>query len=89
MKINISLQDDLILKADNFAKKMNITRSGLIAIALNSYFSSVENAPLMTASLKGLNDLINKALKGEEISSKEISDLENKTEILKGQVKFK
>ena len=39
-KINISIDDELLKKADNFAKKIYTSRSGLISIALVNYMNN-------------------------------------------------
>lgn len=41
-KINISIDDELLKKADNFAKKIYTSRSGLISIALVNYMNNQE-----------------------------------------------
>ena len=39
-KINISIDDELLKKADNSAKKIYTSRSGLISIALVNYMNN-------------------------------------------------
>lgn len=39
-KINISIDDELLKKADKFAKKIYTSRSGLISIALVNYMNN-------------------------------------------------
>lgn len=41
-KINISIDDELLKKADKFAKKIYTSRSGLISIALVNYMNNQE-----------------------------------------------
>lgn len=41
-KINISIDDELLERADKYTKKMYTSRSGLISIALASYMNSQE-----------------------------------------------
>lgn len=42
-KINISIDDELLKKADKFAKKIYTSRSGLISIALVNYMNNQES----------------------------------------------
>lgn len=41
-KINISIDDELLKKADKFVKKIYTSRSGLISIALVNYMNNQE-----------------------------------------------
>lgn len=41
-KINISIDDELLKKADKFAKKIYTSRSGLISISLVNYMNNQE-----------------------------------------------
>lgn len=41
-KINISIDDELLTRLDNFADTNYLTRSGLVAIALNNYLTQKE-----------------------------------------------
>lgn len=42
-KINISIDDELLKKADKFAKKIYTSRSGLISIALVNYMNNQDS----------------------------------------------
>lgn len=42
MKLGISLDDELLKRADAFADKNYMSRSGLISLALSSYLNSAE-----------------------------------------------
>ena len=55
-KINISVDDDTLLRADDFAKKNGVSRSALIAIALNDYIYAKEKEPEVTRALKRLTE---------------------------------
>lgn len=41
-KINISIDDELLSRLDNYADTNYLTRSGLISIALNNYLTQKE-----------------------------------------------
>jgi len=41
-KINISIDDDLLTRLDSYVDNNYLTRSGLIAIALNNYLTQKE-----------------------------------------------
>lgn len=44
MKVQISINDELLERADNFADENYMSRSGLIAQALNQYLTQAEVA---------------------------------------------
>lgn len=54
MKISISLADDLLQRADEYADLNGMTRSGMIAVALRQYLNAMEAMPSLTALMKKL-----------------------------------
>lgn len=60
MKVNITLNDDLLAKVDQYADENGMTRSGLVAVALGDYLSARE----LTSAIKSI------AFTMEDISSK-------------------
>ena len=54
MKISISMADELLQRADEFADANGMTRSGLIAVAVRTYINSMDAAPSVTKLLKEL-----------------------------------
>lgn len=61
-KINISINEDLLTRADNYGQENGLSRSGLISLSLNQYLSGQEAMSL----LRGMNVAMRKiADKGE------------------------
>lgn len=84
MKINISLDDELVDRIDNYADKTYMSRSGLISLACTQYL----NAQEMILAINGLSAAMRKiAAMGEidEQSRKELEDFERVAKILTGQ----
>ena len=50
-RLNISLDEDVIVRADAFADKMGITRSALITVALNEYIDAKNKEPEVSAAV--------------------------------------
>lgn len=64
-KLNVTLQEDLIARADEFAKEHGMTRSGLISVALLQYMDAVEVMPDMKKLLSSMASIADGALRGE------------------------
>ena len=64
MKINISINDDLLSKADSYAEQNFLSRSGLISLALTQLFNQYE----MIKTVKELGALI------ERVSQESVLD---------------
>lgn len=64
-KINITLREDLLERADNFADGNGMTRSGLIAISLTQYLNAVEAMPSVNKLLNAMAAVTEGVLKGE------------------------
>jgi metal-responsive CopG/Arc/MetJ family transcriptional regulator len=47
MKTAISLRDDLLERADNAASKMGVSRSRLVALAIENYLRQQQNEELL------------------------------------------
>lgn len=50
-RLNISMDKDLIVRVDAFARKMGMTRSALITTALNEYMDAKNKEPEVTAAV--------------------------------------
>lgn len=72
-KINISINEDLLTRADNFGQENGISRSGLISLSLNQFLISQEAMSL----LKGMNVAMRKIADKGEIDEETIKQLED------------
>ena len=72
-KINISIDDDLLTRLDSYADDNYLTRSGLIAIALNNYLTQKE-AISAVKKLAIAFEQIAAAGKIDEVTMKQLSD---------------
>ena len=50
-RINITIDEELLKKADVFSKKRFLSRSGLISLALSTYLDSVDNIPSFSTNV--------------------------------------
>lgn len=67
-KVNISINDDLLSRLDNFADENYTSRSGLITTALTEYFNSRE----MILLVKNLSLAIGKVAESGEVDDETI-----------------
>lgn len=72
MKLNVSLNDELVEKIDNYADKNYMTRSGFIAFATNQYLNQVEIMNVM----KEMNVALKKISEINEIDEESKKTLE-------------
>lgn len=80
-KVNISINDDLLSRLDNFADENYTSRSGLITTALTEYLNSRE----MILLVKNLSLAIGKIAESGEVDNetlKMMEDFERATNIL-------
>ena len=72
-KINISINEDLLKRADKFGKDNSISRSGLISLSLSQYLAQQEVFVL----LKGMNVAMKKIADKGEIDAETMEQLED------------
>lgn len=72
-KINISINDDLLKRADKFGEDNSISRSGLISLSLSQYLAQQEVFVL----LKGMNVAMKKIADKGEIDAETMEQLED------------
>lgn len=72
-KVNISINDDLLSRLDNFADENYTSRSGLITTALTEYLNSRE----MILLVKNLSLAIGKVAESGEIDDETIKMMED------------
>lgn len=58
MKYNISMDDDLAKRVDEFVKKNHTNRSNLIAISLSTYMDAMDKMPSIQKDIEGLKDAL-------------------------------
>lgn len=72
-KVNISINDDLLSRLDNFADENYTSRSGLITTALTEYLNSRE----MILLVKNLSLAIGKVAESGEVDDETIKMMED------------
>lgn len=71
MKVNVTIDDNLLKRLDEFAAAHYMTRSGLISYAVNQYL----NKEQLLDNVRELNELIRKISKEGIISEAERDEL--------------
>ena len=80
-KITISLDDDLVKRADNYADENYMSRSGLISIALTQYLNSAD----VTKAIKDMAFAMRKIADNgvvDEDTQKQLEDFERLSKML-------
>lgn len=82
VKVNITLQEDLLTRLDQYADENGMTRSGLIQMAARQYMDAIDNAPILKRIMTGLADLT------EKVNEKTIGsdDAQQRLEVLDQQL---
>lgn len=62
-RYNITIDDDLAERMDNFIKKNHTNRSNLISISVSQYMDALEALPNIQLQLKELTSTLDEALK--------------------------
>lgn len=73
MKINISLDDELVERCDRYAKENYLSRSGLISMALTQYLNQYE----ILLAIKDLNLAMRKIADDKQIDEDTMLKLED------------
>lgn len=83
MRVTITVNDELLKKMDEYAKKNYMTRSGLISQAVNQYLTTLQ---VLDSSQKMANAFQNLAQSGKftEEEVKELQDAERLLNTLTG-----
>ncbi len=58
MKYNISMDDDLAKRVDEFVKRNHTNRSNLIAISLSTYMDAMDKMPSVQKDIEALKDAL-------------------------------
>lgn len=54
MKFNVSMDDELFERFDNYSKKVHVNRSALIAMSIQQYMDAQEKIPTLMSQLDEL-----------------------------------
>lgn len=81
MKVNITLNDDLLAKVDQYADENGMTRSGLVAVALGDYLSARELTSAIKSIAFTMEDIASKGEVDEE-SQKKLDDFQRLVNLL-------
>lgn len=80
-KINISIDDELLSRVDNYSKKMYTSRSGLISISLASFINSQEVIIAVNDMSLAMRKIADKGLVDDETLEK-LQDFERVAKLL-------
>lgn len=72
MKVNVTLNDDLLKRADEYAKNNYHTRSGLISLALSQYLAQQD----CLSAIKGIAEAFKKIAERPELGKNDLEELE-------------
>jgi metal-responsive CopG/Arc/MetJ family transcriptional regulator len=64
-RVQISMDDDVLQKVDDFAKKAALSRSAFLSMAAVDYIAAKEKAPLITSAFSSVAALLDARVKGE------------------------
>lgn len=64
VKLNITVKEDLLSRADSYAEENGMTRSGLIALALTQYLNSVEAMPSVNKLMASMAAVVDGTFNG-------------------------
>lgn len=64
-RVNITLQDALLSRVDQEAKEKSLSRSGVISVALSSYFTAQDSIPSLNKVLDSMASVMEQTLRGE------------------------
>lgn len=81
MKVNVTLNDDLLAKVDQYADENGMTRSGLIAVALGDYLSARELTSAIKSIAFTMQDIASKGEVDEE-TQKQLDDFQRLVNLL-------
>lgn len=64
-RVQISMDDDVLRKVDEFAKQAALTRSAFLSMAAVDYIKAKEKAPLISSAFASMAALLDARVKGE------------------------
>lgn len=69
LRVNVSLEESILNKIDEEAKRIGLSRSAFIAVAVNQYFQQMENVNAVSA----LKEMIDKVELLNQINNGDLS----------------
>lgn len=81
MKINITIDDKLLQRADQYADENGMTRSGLISVALRDYLNTRELSSAIKSIAFTMQDIASKGEVDEE-AQKQLDDFQRLVDLL-------
>ena len=82
MKINITMNDELLERLDNYAKEQFTTRSGLISLACTQYLNQQEALNLLRAMTSAMQRIAETGTVDEE-AKQQVEDIQRIGKMLK------
>lgn len=64
-RIQVSMDDDVLKRIDDFAKSAALSRSAFLSMAAMDYITAKEKAPLITSAFSSMASLLDARVKGE------------------------
>lgn len=64
-RIQVSMDDDVLKRIDEFSKKVALSRSAFLSMAAVDYIDSKEKAPLISSAFSSMAALLDARVKGE------------------------
>lgn len=82
IRLNVSIDRDLLVRADEYARANSLSRSGLIAVALSAYLNSQQMGQAMAEITALLTKLVNEGGTAEDFEK--LEKIETLTKFLQG-----
>lgn len=64
-RIQVSMDDDVLKRIDDFAKSAALSRSAFLSMAAIDYITAKEKAPLITSAFSSMASLLDARIRGE------------------------
>lgn len=85
MKVQLSIDDDLMNKADEYAKKNYLTRSGLVSMVLSQFLEYKDISSTLGSMLDIMNDL-NSSVSMDDEGKEKLKELEGVYKVMSQKV---
>lgn len=82
IRLNVSIDRDLLVRADEYARANSLSRSGLIAVALSAYLNSQQMGQAMAEITALLTRLVSEGGTAEDFEK--LEKIETLTKFLQG-----
>lgn len=88
MKLNATMQTEMVARIDNYCKKSGMTRSAFLSMAAAQYLDALDKQPVIGSAFGDMGELIKLAFSGKTDSPEyaaALERLETKNGILKNR----